>query len=283
MWMVAGMIAVLLTWVAKAMRWRALLGHAAPSLPAIFPFLMMGYFVNTYAPVRAGEIVRAYLLGRRVQQGTVQGLGTIAVEKLFDVLMLLCLLLLLPFAPVSDAVRARTTTVGLAGLAVLVSLAGFRRLGGDGPQSWTLLARLPIVGSARFRTWLDSAWRSLDALREPALFGRVLAWSLAGWVLGAVVNQLGFLALGFDLPFSAVLLLLFAGYVGAAVPQAPGKVGVFHFAVVLALSPYGITGAAALSFSIIFHLMVFGPPTLLALFYLIRWNISLARLAPQES
>jgi hypothetical protein len=49
-----------------AVRWRVLL-PTSPSVPVryVFCYLMIGYMTNAIIPLRLGDLVRAYLLGRR--------------------------------------------------------------------------------------------------------------------------------------------------------------------------------------------------------------------------
>jgi lysylphosphatidylglycerol synthase-like protein len=49
-----------------AVRWRVLL-PTSPSVPVryVFCYLMIGYMTNAVIPLRLGDLVRAYLLGRR--------------------------------------------------------------------------------------------------------------------------------------------------------------------------------------------------------------------------
>ncbi|NIQ02143.1 MAG: flippase-like domain-containing protein [Nitrospinaceae bacterium] len=80
-----------LTYVARAVRWRALL------LPVrrvetwdLFSPLMVGFMAGIL-PARAGELVRAYLLGKKFQLSFAGSLATIVVERLFDLVLLLLL------------------------------------------------------------------------------------------------------------------------------------------------------------------------------------------------
>src|SRR6478672_1547305 len=78
-----------------AWRWRHLLAPLmapAPGLPALFGMTMTGYFFNTFFPARAGDLMRAHLLSRRSGLSRTTILATVVIEKLFDGLALLVLL-----------------------------------------------------------------------------------------------------------------------------------------------------------------------------------------------
>src|SRR3954453_4090999 len=99
----------------------------------LYGMMMTGYFFNSFFPARAGDLVRAYLLGRSTGLRKTTVLATVVIEKAFDgialLLMLLLSLVLLPssrgagtlcFDPGGLAIVA-----GLALVAVIVGLALF--------------------------------------------------------------------------------------------------------------------------------------------------------------
>ena len=90
-WLLPTFVLMCLTYVARAIRWRALL------LPVkevrtfeLFSPLMVG-FMASVLPARAGELVRAYLLGKKFELSFASSLATIVVERLFDMILLLFL------------------------------------------------------------------------------------------------------------------------------------------------------------------------------------------------
>jgi len=90
-WLLPTFVLMCLTYVARAIRWRMLL------LPVkevktfeLFSPLMVG-FMASVLPARAGELVRAYLLGKKFELSFASSLATIVVERLFDMILLLFL------------------------------------------------------------------------------------------------------------------------------------------------------------------------------------------------
>ena len=78
-------------WVALALRswrWRILLSPVR-QLPffQVYHGLVVGYAANNILPARLGEIVRADYLGRRTSISRLSVVGTIVVERLFDVVV----------------------------------------------------------------------------------------------------------------------------------------------------------------------------------------------------
>ena len=90
-WLLPTFLLMCLTYVARAIRWRVLL------LPVrevrtwdLFSPLMVGFMAGVL-PARAGELIRAYLLGKKFELSFASSLATIVVERLFDMILLLFL------------------------------------------------------------------------------------------------------------------------------------------------------------------------------------------------
>ena len=78
-------IIAILSHISRAMRWKIMIEPMGyrPSTSNTFYSVMCGYFANTFVP-RAGEILRCTLLGRYEKIPVNKLLGTILVERIFD-------------------------------------------------------------------------------------------------------------------------------------------------------------------------------------------------------
>ncbi len=88
-------IIAILSHVSRAMRWKILIEPMGyyPKVSNTFYATMCGYFANTFIP-RAGEILRCTLLGRYEEIPVNKLIGTILIERVFD---LFCYFLLIAF------------------------------------------------------------------------------------------------------------------------------------------------------------------------------------------
>ena len=90
-WLAPTFLLMCLTYVARAIRWRALLKPVREvKTMELFSPLMVGFMAGVL-PARAGELIRAYLLGKKFQLSFASSLATIVVERLFDLVLLLIL------------------------------------------------------------------------------------------------------------------------------------------------------------------------------------------------
>jgi len=266
LWAVALSLAlVVATQPVKALRWQLLFG-----LPNQLPFgqalrgLLIGQAVNLLLPARAGDFARAYLVGRRLPPGSVFTFYTVLVEKVFDVFMLaVCLAALLWWGPwpawvsrsglVVSALSVVLVAVGLLGASVSCREWGQGKLRALPSLRWltghVLQPASDMAGS------LVAAW-------QDGRLVHIILCSVLVWGLGAATNWAVLASLDLPVHWSAAISILAAVYVGVVVPGPPGRVGVFHYLMLLVLAAYGVTPSQALACGVLLHLVVVVPALL---------------------
>jgi len=263
---------VLVSPLARAARWKLLFhpDHKGLSYLRLAEVLLIGQMLNIVVPARLGEVARIYFVGQTESRSRARTLGTIAVEKWLDILMLLLLVLLVPIfvslPPWFHDSRANLAVFAIAffGLALALSYGKDRLLS----LVKSLSRFLPEGWRTRIHRATGLALGSLDVLRSPWVGLKLQGWSLLIWTLSILVNYTVFLALGLPLPFAAAVFLVVVLEVGVAVPSVPGKLGVFHYLCTLALGVFGLEKGAALGYAVLLYFVVFGPPALLGALFL---------------
>ena len=78
-----------------------------------------------------------------------------------------------------------------------------------------------------------------------------------------------------QVPFTAALFVLIVLQVGSAPPSAPGKLGVFHYLAVLALSAFSVEKDLALAYSVLLYVVALLPKVVIGVGVLIfsRWRL----------
>lgn len=273
----------------RAIRWRIILSPVGKRVAfgPLWRATTIGMMVNNVVPARAGELARAYALTRESDTSFSTALASLAVDRLFDAIVLLLLAataLLDPTLSTADKVVGRslgsfaigTSTVVVLLLLVLYGLAFFPA---QLLRVFELFARRVSPGvEARGRSVLETFVRGLSVLRSPARFASVFAWTVAHWLLNAVGFWLAFRAVGISAPFSAALFLQAFIALGTAVPALPGFFGVFEYMAVQGLSIYGVSQQDAATWAIGYHLLSFIPITLIGAWYFTRLGVSLTEL-----
>lgn len=248
---------LVLTNLARAVRWRILIGQE-PELPVrrLFGIVNIGYLFNNVLPAKAGEVVRAYLVGRVVTGGIGQAASTLVVERLLDVLTLVVLLgIILPFVELPAWVARAGLLFGavsLGGALALVILARYGERGLD--LVWRYVGRLPVVGHPKVRSLVANVVGGFGVLTEGRVLAAVAFWSGAIWLGYAVFNYVLMAVFSMALPFVAAATVLCATGFSMVLPSSPGAVGPFEYAAVLALSVFGVAQSPASAYAFGLHI-----------------------------
>lgn len=230
----------------RAWRWGQLLApiHPVP-FGRILPISSVGFLAIVALPLRMGELVRPYLIADPPHIRMSHGLGTMAVERVFDGLFLS----LAAFTAVMEArsrgvvVPAWVMSAGLAALGVFcVALVVLVMTLWQRDRAVTLCHRFFSPFSKRIADKASAiaegvvdGFRVLPNLRRLGLF---LGATAAYWFLNAFA--LWIVARAFDLPISvgaSVGLIALVG-IGIMIPAGPGFIGNFELFAQGALSLY---------------------------------------------
>ena len=256
-WWVVPSFAVLAVAVAiRALRWQLLFQRETrPPYGATAAATIVGLAVNSLLPFRAGEAARVIALNRRAGTSPVESAATVALERILDVFcMLLLLLAALPWLPEVDWVGA-AAAIALALALMLGGAALLFAVYGDRPFHALdrLLRRLPFGHHAWVEHVGASLRRGLVALRDPKLALTAFVLTTVGWLLTSVSFWLLTLAFDLELPVVSGVLILAAVGFSVILPAAPGALGVFEAATVVALAAYDISASEALSYAFTLH------------------------------
>ncbi len=248
----------------RAMRWRHLTDPIQPiALRPLFRATAIGFMANNIFPLRVGEVIRPWYLGREVGAPSATLFGTVILERVIDTIMVIVL------AAIAIALRGAggdealaRVAIGLLPIAIapLIGLVVLRAAPHRviGFASWVLR---PFP--ARFGNYLvDVLGRfgaGLGALKGGAHLFWIAFHSLVVWFIASTIPMLaGFWALGIDFgsPFETLVaawITLAAVGMAVAIPSAPGFFGTYHAACKLALEPFGVGPEAAVALGTLLH------------------------------
>ncbi len=268
-----------LMFLVRAYRWRRFVESFQPVPFA--PFLsatLIGFMANDILPLRAGELIRVYVLSHLASVRLSTVLATLVLERVWDTIgvSVLLVVLLLSF-PIPDWL-AHANLVLLGGSSLLLIGGWFFVRRGSAGLSW-----LP----PRLATVAGHFIQGFSALQSPALMLWVLVLSVLVWVMFVLFYWIFLRACGFALPVTAALMLTILTVFAAALPAAPGYLGTFQYATVLALSFFSVPKEEALGFSIVAHLGQLLPVIIAGFIELVRarlplWPVRMATRPPLE-
>jgi uncharacterized protein (TIRG00374 family) len=274
-------------WV-RTIRWQYLLRPVArPKAMRLYPVVIVGLMANNIIPARVGELVRAYVLGERERVSKAAALGTIAVDRLFDGLTLIPMLLLFaPFVGGEGKFRLRPTSVevGFEGLAVIMAVLFGIALAILFVLAFSHRWRDRVDGlvhrmtPARFRPSVEglahSFFQGLESLRSPIDLGLAWVMSTISWVLEATMYWMVGLAFDIHVGFHVYLLMTAAANLAIAILASQGGIGPFELVVKQTMIAAGVASSTAAAYAIGLHALVLLPVIALGLYFLSTMGLS---------
>lgn len=276
-----GMVGIVL----RAARWRYMVLPVAPvGHGRMFVVFAMGSMANNLLPVRLGELVRAYLLGRSSSISSSTALATIVYERVVDVFAALALAWIgLYFTPMPAWLsRSSVWVLGLNALllAAIVLAVIFR------DRTAALAMRLASPLGERIEQRVGELCRSfvqgLRSVTDPRGTALVLlstALITAASVLTVHYCQPG---VGLDASLRASITVTVLVSFASMLPSAPGNLGPIQYACVVGLALYGVEEGRAVVYSLMYQGTAMLPVTFIGLALLWREQIGLLQLAARS-
>ncbi|MBM3124638.1 MAG: flippase-like domain-containing protein [Chloroflexi bacterium] len=276
-------------WV-RAWRWHYLLGPIK-KIPTktMFPITTIGYMGNNIYPARAGEVLRAVILKRREGVSVSASLATIIVERVFDGVVMLAFVFVnlgeLAQLTGSSGFVGDIRQVAVIGTGVFLGVLLVFLLAAMFPQvtartGLKLIERLtPKQVHVQIIGVMNKFLDGLASLRSPFNVLMVFLTSVVIWLLET--GKYWFVMHAFDFTVSFFALMLMNGIVNLAttIPSAPGYIGTFDAPGIAVLTAYGVEQATAAGYTLVLHVALWLPITLLGAYYLtregIKWSDSL--------
>lgn len=244
----------------RAERWRIMLNASAGreyDFFGVFRIFWIGVFANYVLPARLGEFSRPALMKKVYGASFSKVLGVIVVERLFDLLgQVLLFVLVSLFMPLPGYIRS--AGFAIAGIVIVLSagLAAFRSNASLGERLIVrLLSRFPALAEKTVRM-MHSFMEGTRVVGTPSRFIRVLAYTMASWLISSVIILFAVRSMGIALPapewLSASLMQVIIS-LALVIPPPPGFIGTFHYFSKQALEFFGVASDVALSFAVLFH------------------------------
>jgi uncharacterized protein (TIRG00374 family) len=270
-----------LAWYFRALLWKQLIGRRCqPSMWNLFRIITIGYTVNNLLPLKIGEIVRAWLLGKQEKIPTSLAIGTVVLERILDILTLLFyfvfMMFFIPFAP---WLKMSGLVIALVGLGLLLMLVITYKYG-ERFTTWLEKPFYRLPGGAG--PWLHRQFaKFLEGLRlieHPSQLLKAFAWCVITWMVWIVIMYITFLAFGLSLPFLAAVFMMVVLNFGLMIPSSPGGLGVYEFMIILALTPYGVGKEAALGVAFFSHIVPYLVNIIVGWFFVVQMNLSMTKM-----
>jgi glycosyltransferase 2 family protein len=262
----AALAANFLTVVVKAARWWIFLRPAgSPSYPLALRATIAGAGLNNVLVANGGDAARVVFVSRATGIPSSRILATLALERMFDpvgfVVLLVYGVVAYSLPPVLDRWRI-PAEVALAIMTVLLVWFVYtsRRVGPEG-----FAAERTHGGGTwqRLKAYLAGFMVSTRSLTTGPRFVAALVLSLLGWITQVYTFEYAAAAAHISMPEGASLAALLATNIGLLIRATPGNVGFFQFVYALSTAPFGIPRDAAIAVSLLIQTLQIVPMTLL--------------------
>ena len=289
-WLIPGVgVYFIGVWI-RAWRWHYLLGPIK-KIPtkSMFPITTIGYMGNNIYPARAGEVLRAVILKRKEGVSVSASLATIIVERIFDGVVMLAFV----FVNLSELAKLTGASgfvgniqqVALIGTGVFIGALIVFLVAAMYPHTtakvglWFIHRLLPQRLHVKVIGLMNKFLDGLASLRSPFNVLMVFFTSVIIWLLETGKYWFVMHAFNFSVSFFALMLMNGIVNLATTIPSAPGYIGTFDAPGIAVLTAYGVEHSIAAGYTLVLHVALWLPITLLGAYYLaregIQWSDSL--------
>lgn len=197
-------------------------------------------------------------------------LGSVFLERVFDVLTILIMLFMVAFLTPMPSWLMKS---GIVFFVITLIIIAFMILLGIKQSAFfrivnPVISRLPEKYFHRIEDIFDRFISGFKMVANPGLILYVIFLSLLIWAAGALAIYILFSAFDLQLSLTAAFAVMVVVIAGTTIPTAPGFVGSFHFFCILGLSLFGIPKTDALIYAILYHFLSIGMAVGLGLIFL---------------
>ena len=260
--LVAAALVNLASLALKGVRWWIFLRPiGAPSLWLALRATFAGAGLNNVLVANSGEAARVIFVARAAHVPSAKVLATLALERLFEligyVVMLVLAVSLLPLPPTLQRTRPFAWLAMVVIVATMVYL--IRR---EERADETILVN-PLGWRARTKQYGQRFMQALAGISTGPRFAGALLLSVAGWALQVVTYALTARAAHFPLPLVGTVACILAVNIGFAIRATPGNVGLFQMLYAVTATAFGLGKEAAIAVAFLIQTQQILPVTLL--------------------
>ncbi len=244
LYLVPAVVICFLAWILRGWRYRIILGRLSLSVPVLFSTgcIFLSQTVNLVVPARLGDLIRIILVRHEYDATVSQGLSSIVVERVFDIITVAVLGLVAVFfvIDVPDWVFSLIAVPLVLGAVFFITLVLLGRFSSENKYIGYFLTMLAEVKAA-----------SLTPSTAIVLFFS----SIVIWLMDTLICESVSWMFDQDIPFAVILLGIVAGNLVKAVPLTPGGMGTYEVSLAVIFELSGVAPATATLIAVVDHLI----------------------------
>jgi len=296
------LVSIFTCYFARAVRWTFLLKPVKRvQLGPSFSATIIGFTASNILPMRAGEFVRAYVLGKNENVKATSVFATIVIERLCDGFCVLAILvfalLIVPIAPLTDIAnlsepmqkivtiitREKLCWFGYSTLGLYLGIIAVLTMLRLAPEmTERLITKLLFFAPSKIVHKVTDTFRSfsdgISSLNTVWQAANVALWSLVTWGAIAVGPWLLSLAFGLRMPISMGLFVTAVLAFGVMLPSSPGFIGIFQLSTAAAMVMLGVSEHIAATYALMLWALSIIPVTILGFIFCWMGKTSFAQI-----
>ncbi|MGD0277744.1 MAG: lysylphosphatidylglycerol synthase transmembrane domain-containing protein [Smithella sp.] len=224
---------------------------------SLFSVTSVGFLAIASIPARIGELARPYLISKRSSIKMSSALGTIIIERILDSFTVLTIAVIVLFFTNLPSWMIKSSIIFFLLALAMFCFILFLILRRDMALKLvnTILDKLPGKFANKIDELIHHFIDGLQIVTNINLLLYLFFLSALIWLVDVLAIYTLLLSFGFTLPVIASFVLMIILIVGIAIPTAPGYIGNWHYACILALSFFSIAQAEAFSFAVVYHFL----------------------------
>ena len=262
----------------RGIRWKYLLcDNKKLTIKEAFFAFTTGNTLNSYLPARAGDIWRAFHIGKKLEESKMKILGSIILERIIDGVSVL---LILAFAVLTYFKHPWVLNITYIASALFVgSLVIFFLIFKFNKTDW-LFDKLGTINAlskfkplfAKISGIINRFMEGFQALNKPKCFLIAFATSCLAWCIECCITYVLILGFGQHYGFSIGFFIISFIALSTIIPSSSVFVGPYQYAYILALGIYHIDKSNALGIAFIHQITIMLIITVISMIYFLFTN-----------
>jgi len=244
----------------RSLRWQKLLNHLNHlDYPQVLKSLIVGYSINNILPARLGEIFRADYVKRNYQLNRTEVLGSIAIERLLDGLIVIGALCIGILGVEAKSIHGSIIIPLCITSAIVFGMTALVFIIFGGERQFTIFKKHPFLQAK-----ICQFAQAIGVLRHrsivPILILSIIIWTFEILSIACIMNFAG-------IHLTVLPMLVAIGVISLAtlLPSPPGYLGTLQYAYVLVVAPFGFDAAQGLVAATASQIFLMGSLTLTGL------------------
>lgn len=251
-----GGLVIMINIAIRSLRWNLVASVALNKFKSFWQAANIGYLANMIYPARTGEVLKVVAIHKFAPLVFGRAVTSAVIDRMLDMIIVGIFTLIVIWIHgnrIDPNIGKTVIAVFILATVVLTSSVIFVDAIKKRVETWQFQAKW----QQGLHQWFIHALEGIQIFRESKNILIVLILTTSVFLLDYFWMWKIMGAFGWELPFEAGLTVGVFLLLSISIPSAPGFIGVYQMACVLALGLYGIDQTLAVAYSIVLQLITF--------------------------